>query len=219
MDSKRVLVCGIDGFCGFPLALRLSSLGFEVCGVDNFVRRKIDVELNSTSLTPIKSIKERLECWKSLTGKEIGFHFMDLANDYDQFKNLLVSFNPTTIVHLAEQKSAPYSMKTSRNNRYTVSNNLNATNNILSAVCEVDPSIHVAHLGTTGYYGYGAIPDSVIPEGYVKVIMDGKETEILHPAYGGSIYHVTKTQDALLFQFYAKNNIKALFGVSIQMKH
>ncbi|MFK4985820.1 NAD-dependent dehydratase, partial [Klebsiella pneumoniae] len=30
--------------------------------------------------------------------------------------------------------------------------------------------------------------------------------EILYPANPGSIYHLTKTQDALLFQFYARND-------------
>ena len=32
------------------------------------------------------------------------------------------------------------------------------------------------------------------------------EQEILYPANPGSIYHMTKTQDALFFQFYAKND-------------
>eukprot|EP00484_Ammonia_sp_Unknown_P025247 CAMPEP_0197048328 /NCGR_PEP_ID=MMETSP1384-20130603/23716_1 /TAXON_ID=29189 /ORGANISM="Ammonia sp." /LENGTH=251 /DNA_ID=CAMNT_0042480459 /DNA_START=40 /DNA_END=795 /DNA_ORIENTATION=- len=61
-----------------------------------------------------------------------------------------------------------------------------------------------------GVYGYGSIPDSLIPEGYIDVKMADKHGQdrvvnILHPAYGGSIYHMTKTQDALFFQFYNKN--------------
>ena len=70
------------------------------------------------------------------------------------------------------------------------------------------------HLGTMGVYGYGVVENSTLPEGYVDVKMnDGKgnykDVTILHPSYPGSIYHLTKTQDALFFQFYAKNwNIK-----------
>jgi UDP-sulfoquinovose synthase len=56
-----------------------------------------------------------------------------------------------------------------------------------------------------GVYGYGAVPDTVIPEGYVDVQLGGEEVSILHPAYPGSVYHTTKAMDALLFQFYAKN--------------
>ncbi len=93
---------------------------------------------------------------------------------------------------------------------YTVNNNLNATNNILAAVVETDPTIHCVHLGTMGVYGYGTV-GSIIPEGYFKVkvpLPDGShvDQEILYPANPGSIYHMTKTQDALLFQFYARND-------------
>ena len=50
-----------------------------------------------------------------------------------------------------------------------------------------------------------------IPEGYIDVILPGnREKKILHPAYPGSIYHTTKCLDALLFQFYAKNDLLRL---------
>ena len=34
----------------------------------------------------------------------------------------------------------------------------------------------------------------------------GSTKDILHPAYPGSVYHTTKCLDALLFQFYNKND-------------
>ena len=37
-----------------------------------------------------------------------------------------------------------------------------------------------------------------------------RQKKILHPAYPGSIYHTTKCLDALLFQFYAKNDLLRL---------
>jgi UDP-sulfoquinovose synthase len=101
-------------------------------------------------------------------------------------------------------------MKNSSTKRYTVSNNLNGTHNILCAIVDVDRAIHLIHLGTMGVYGYGSVPDTIIPEGYITVDMKNKHgesssVEILHPTYPGSIYHMTKSQDALFFQFFAKN--------------
>jgi UDP-sulfoquinovose synthase len=123
---------------------------------------------------------------------------------------IIKTFNPQTIIHLGEQRSAPYSMKNSTTKRYTVSNNLNGTHNILCAIVDINKDIHFIHLGTMGVYGYGSIPDTIIPEGYLNVTMKNKFNEernvdILHPAYPGSIYHMTKTQDAMFFQFFAKN--------------
>jgi UDP-sulfoquinovose synthase len=113
-------------------------------------------------------------------------------------------------VHFAEQRAAPYSMRSSVTNRYTVNNNLAATNNILCAIVESEQDIHLVHLGTMGVYGY-ATTGLTIPEGYLNVQTqrdDGTfaDIEIIYPPSPGSIYHMTKTQDALFFYFYNKNN-------------
>ena len=113
-------------------------------------------------------------------------------------------------MHFAEQRAAPYSMKSSWHKRYTVDNNLNATNNILAAIVEADLDTHLVHLGTMGVYGYGTA-GMKIPEGYLPITVktdDGTEIsqEILYPANPGSIYHMTKTQDQLMFAFYNKND-------------
>jgi UDP-sulfoquinovose synthase len=122
---------------------------------------------------------------------------------------LISEWEPDVLVHFAEQRAAPYSMKSSYHKRYTVSNNLNATNNVLAAVVEAGVDCHIVHLGTMGVYGYGAA-GMKIPEGYlpIKVYEGAKiiDREILYPADPGSIYHVTKTQDQLLFAFYNKND-------------
>jgi UDP-sulfoquinovose synthase len=39
--------------------------------VDNLSRRKIDIELEVDSLTPIRPMGERLAAWKEVSGKEI----------------------------------------------------------------------------------------------------------------------------------------------------
>jgi len=204
-QDKKVMVLGGDGFCGWATSLYLSEQGYDVSIVDNLSRRKISQELHAESLTPICSIDRRLETWKEITGKTIHFYLLDIASDYQDFKALIETEKPDVIIHFAEQRSAPYSMKNSQTNRYTVSNNLNATNNVLNAIVETGLDIHLVHLGTMGVYGYGAQGD-LIPEGYLKITTpSGNQREILHPADPGSIYHMTKCQDQLFFYYYNKN--------------
>nr|AHN97900.1 UDP-sulfoquinovose synthase [uncultured bacterium lac146] len=206
----RVLILGGDGFCGWPTALHLSALGHEVQIVDNLSRRNIDVELECSSLTPIRPIGQRLRAWREVSGKAVAFHNFNVARNYQRLLDLLREWKPNAVVHFAEQRAAPYSMKSSYHKRYTVDNNLNATNSLLAAVVESGLDIHVVHLGTMGVYGYGTA-GMKIPEGYLKVKVqndagDLVESEILYPANPGSIYHMTKTQDQLMFFYYNKND-------------
>src|ERR671920_27727 len=210
----KVLVLGGDGFCGWPTSLHLSAQGYEVAIVDNLSRRKIDVELECESLTPILPMGKRLEVWEELTGNRIDFHNINVAENYRQLLDLLLEWQPDAVIHFAEQRAAPYSMKSSYHKRYTVNNNLNATNNLLAAITESGLDTHVVHLGTMGVYGYGTA-GMQIPEGYltVKVETDGGEIveqEILYPPNPGRIYHMTKTQDQLLFAYYNKNDLTTL---------
>lgn len=204
--AKKVLVLGGDGFCGWPTSLYLSEKGHEVIVLDNLSRRKIDVELGCDSLTPIVSIEERVRVWNKISGKNMRFQFMDLATDYAELVQFLKQEKPDTIVHFAEQRAAPYSMKDARRKRYTIDNNVGATHNVLCAIVDSGLDIHVVHLGTMGVYGYGT-SGGEIPEGYLDVILPGgRPTKILHPAYPGSVYHLTKCLDALVFQYYNKND-------------
>ena len=209
---SRILILGGDGFCGWPTSLHLADQGHKVTIVDNFIRRKTDKELGVESLTPIQSLKVRLDTWEKVAGKDkkIDFIKLDLAKQYDELVDLLKSSKPDVIVHFAEQRSAPYSMKSSKTKRFTVDNNVNATHNLLSAIVDSGTDPHVVHLGTMGVYGYGWTGTAPIPEGYLNVKIDtpdGEITrEILHPANAGSVYHMTKTLDQLMFAFYAKND-------------
>jgi UDP-sulfoquinovose synthase len=206
----QIIVLGGDGFCGWPTALHLSAKGHDVTIVDNLVRRKIDIELEVDSLTPISPLSKRLEAWEQVSGNRIRHVNLDVAQNYQRLLDLLLELRPDAVVHFAEQRAAPYSMKSSWHKRYTVSNNINATHNLLAAVVESGLDIHVVHLGTMGVYGYGTAGIK-IPEGYLTVKMtnddgDDVETEILYPPNPGSIYHMTKTQDQLLFAYYNKND-------------
>src|SRR5947207_6307724 len=206
----RVLVLGGEGFCGWPTSLYLSDNGHDVTILDNLSRRKIDIELEVESLTPIQPIGQRLRAWKEVSGREIGFVNLDIAAEYDRLVDVLREKRPDAIVHFAEQRAAPYSMRTTATKRYTVDNNIRATHNLLVALVETGLNAALAHLGTMGVYGYGWSGSAPIPEGYLTVKLttpDGElEREILHPANPGSVYHMTKTLDQLLFSFYAKND-------------
>ena len=206
----RVLVLGGDGFCGWPTTLYLSDRGHDITIIDNLSRRKIDVELEVDSLTPIRPIGERIRVWREVSGREVGFINLDLATEYDRLVAVLEDIRPEAIVHFAEQRAAPYSMRNTRAKRYTVDNNVRATHNLLTALVATGIDASLVHLGTMGVYGYGWSGTAPIPEGYLTVKVptpDGElEREILHPANPGSVYHLTKTLDQLLFSFYAKND-------------
>ena len=190
--------------------MNLADRGHDVLIVDNLSRRKIDIDLEVESLTPITSIGDRLRAWQEIGGKPIRFEHLDIAHQYDRLVTMLKTERPDAVVHFTEQRAAPYSMKSSSTKRYTVDNNVNGTHNLLAAIVESGLDIHIVHLGTMGVYGYGSHRGATIPEGYLKVEVpqpDGSrfEEEILHPASPGSVYHMTKTLDQLLFLYYNKN--------------
>lgn len=206
----RILVLGGDGFCGWPTALQLSSEGHDVLILDNLSRRRIDAELGVESLTPIVGMPERIKAWEQVSGRTLGFANIDIAQDYDGLRDLLAEYRPQTVVHFAEQRAAPYSMRDAGHKRYTIDNNVNGTHNLLAALVELDLDAHLVHLGTMGVYGYDG--DGLeLPEGYLDVSVAGPEGKsyprsILYPTQPGSIYHLTKSLDQLLFQFYARND-------------
>src|SRR5580693_998599 len=208
--GMRVMVLGGDGFCGWPTSLYLSDRGHEVTIIDNLSRRKIDIDLEVESLTPIRPISERIKVWEQVSGRQIGFINLDLATEYDRLVAVLLELRPEAIVHFAEQRAAPYSMRNTHTKRYTVDNNVRATHNLLTALVDTGIDASLVHLGTMGVYGYGWSGSAPIPEGYLTVKVptpDGEiEREILHPANPGSVYHMTKTLDQLMFSFYAKND-------------
>lgn len=207
----RVLVLGGDGYCGWPTALRLSERGGTVAIVDNFSRRRIDLEHNIDSLIPIASPEERSSAWSETGGTPITFHTLDVAEDFDALADLVGAFRPDAVVHFAEQRSVPYSMMSSAAGRYTIRNNLMATINIAAALAETGTDAHLVHLGSIGVYGYETLGYE-IPEGYMKVRrvgpegLLGPEQDMLHPFNPVSKYHLTKVLDHLGLAYFASRN-------------
>jgi len=190
--------------------LHLSDLGHEIVVVDNLSRRSIEKELKAESLTPISSIEKRIKAWKEVSGKQLYFENIDIAEDYEGLLSIFKKYNPDAIVHFAEQRAAPYSMKNSTTKRYTVRNNTLGTTNLLFAIVELELDVHFVHLGTMGVYGYGQTGRAIIPQGYLKVEVKGpegkKEIEIVYPPKAGSVYHNTKVTDHDWFQFVQRND-------------
>ncbi len=206
----KILVLGGDGFCGWPTALHLSSAGHDVTIVDNLSRREIDARLGVQSLTPIATMQERIKAWHDVTGHTIRFAQFNIARDNEKLCDLLANTKPDAVVHFAEQRAAPYSMRGPAEKCYTVDNNVGGTHNLLVALTHYSPETHLVHLGTMGVYGYSGAGFS-IPEGYLEVdVRDDagqpQSREILFPTKPGSVYHMTKSLDQLLFQFYAQND-------------
>ena len=132
-----------------------------------------------------------------------------MAADYDAFRALLLAHRPAAIVHLAEQRSVPYSMRSAAHRRFTVDNNVSATHNVLAALAECKLDAHLVHLGSVGVYGYETLGYR-IPEGYLEVKVSEPQAreafEMLHPVNPPSVYHMTKALDQVLLAYYAKND-------------
>lgn len=188
----KIIVAGGDGFCGWPTALHLSQKGHDISIVDSMVRRHIDEELGSNSLTPIATLEERVAKWKELTGKEIRTYEGDLQ-DFDFLKMVLEKEQPEAFVHYAEQRSAPYSMIDREHAIYTQVNNVVGTLNVLYGIKDIVPDCHLIKLGTMGEYGTPNIP---IEEGYLDIEHKGRKDRLPFPKQPGSYYHLSKVHDS-----------------------
>lgn len=208
---EKVIVFGGDGFCGWPISLGLSADGYDVTIVDDLSRRIIDKKIGCNSLTPILTIGQRILKWHQVTKKKIQFSKINIAENYTELYNVIKMIKPEVVIHLAEQRAAPYSMKSNVERRYTVDNNIMATHNLLTAITDIGIKPHIIHIGTMGVYGYGGIGQFHIPEGYVDSELKCNKTgnsvnmEIMFPPDPGSIYHMTKVMDSQMFYFYNKN--------------
>src|SRR5215469_11236934 len=188
----KVLITGIDGYSGWPLALHLVKRGHTVVGIDNFVTRKRVKEVGGDSATPILPFPKRQAAVKELFGAELGFHKGDLGN-YEFVSRVLREERPDAIVHLAEQRSAPYSMIDVHHAVQTQVENLTGTLHILYAMREHVPEAHLVKMGTMGEYG---TPNLDIPEGSFEIQYRGRTDTVPFPRQAGSWYHWSKVFDS-----------------------
>jgi UDP-sulfoquinovose synthase len=188
----RVLILGGDGYLGWPTAMRFSGRGHEVAVVDNFARRRWVDEMGGDSLTPIVSLDERIEAWRDVSGKSIQSYVGDLAED-TVAADVVVDFQPDTIVHYGEQPSAPWSMRSVDHAVTTQHNNVIGSLKLLWAMRDHAPAAHLIKLGTMGEYG---TPNIDIVEGFIEITHNGRTDVLPFPKMPGSLYHLSKVHDS-----------------------
>ncbi|NET43898.1 NAD-dependent epimerase/dehydratase family protein [Okeania sp. SIO2B3] len=206
----HILILGGDGYLGWPTAMYFSQRGYDVTVVDNYFRRNACTELDVGMLYSLPTLQERASIWHEKTGKEIKVVIGDLTKPHQMraFFDGSVSYQwavnnnftgiPDTVVHYAEQPSAPYSLINYKYASTTISNNLLVTNNLMFAVRDYSPSTHIIKLGTMGEYG---TPNIDIEEGWLEIEHKGRKDKFLFPRQASSIYHTTKIMDTDLLWF------------------
>jgi len=162
----KILILGSEGYLGKALQDYLKKQGHEVVTLDNGVRQMRVAEVGSESLTPVDFTPE-----------------YQMSVNYDDIFDHLQMYSIDAVVHFAEQPSAPYSMRDLESSIKTQSDNINSTLELLWAVKDYNPDIHIVKLGTMGVYG---TPDEEIPETDGAVAYDP-----------GSFYHISKAADSL----------------------
>ena len=208
----KILVLGGDGYCGWATALHLSANGAKVGILDSCVRRHWDNQCGIDTLIPISNFKVRVDAWNKWhlrnikqNGKQIIKidRFNCDVTDWESLFRVIHSFNPDTIIHFAEQRSAPYSMISLKHAVQTQTNNVVGTLNILYAMRDIVPRAHLIKLGTMGEYG---TPKIDIPEGFLDFTDGGGRTDRLpFPMRPGSWYHLSKLHDSNNIQFACRN--------------
>lgn len=196
----RIIVAGGDGFCGWPTALYLSKQGHEVTIIDSLVRRDIDDELGSNSVTPILPLEQRVAAWEEISGSRIDVRIGDLS-DYEFLSAVVTDVQPEAFVHFAEQRSAPYSMIDREHAIYTQRTNVEGTLNVLWAIRDYAPECHLVKLGTMGEYGQ---PNIDIEEGFIEIEHRGRKDRLPFPKQPGSFYHLSKVHDSDNIMFACK---------------
>jgi len=196
----RVLILGGDGYLGWPTSMDLVTKGHEVLSVDNYSRRTIAMQSSSEALIPTPNLETRARIFKEQSGKEVHVRIGDLRNM--QFvEDVISNFKPDSIIHYAEQPSAPYSLKGYDEAHYTLTNNLEVTHNLIWAILKHCPACHIVKLGTMGEYG---TPNIDIEEGWIDIEHNGRKGKFLFPRAAGSLYHTTKVLDTDLLWFYVR---------------
>jgi UDP-sulfoquinovose synthase len=188
----KILVLGGDGYLGWPTALHLSARGHDVTVVDNLVRREYDREMGVDSLVPIAPLLDRVMRWEQVSGRAINVRIGNLTDAAFTY-SVVAEAMPDAIIHFGEQRSAPYSMIDREHSVYTQVNNVVGNLNVMYAIQETKPDIHLVKLGTMGEYGY---PNIDIEEGFIEITHKGRTDVLPFPKQPGSFYHLSKVHDS-----------------------
>jgi UDP-sulfoquinovose synthase len=194
----RILILGGDGYLGWPTAMYLSKRGHDVAVVDNMIKRFWESEIGVEPLLHVRPFHLRAKRWLEQTGKHIEFFACDIANNHRHIYKIFEQFEPDTVIHYAEQPSAPFSMIDREKCISTQHNNVLGTLNIIFAIQHTNPNIHLIKLGTMGEYG---TPNIDIEEGWMELEHNGRKDRVLFPKKPHSFYHLSKVHDSANLEF------------------
>ena len=135
MNSKRILLTGAAGFIGFHLSRRLSSVGYEVVGIDN-INDYYDVDLKYA----------RLAILEKTPG--FSFHRIDLT-DKERLDQLFSNNGFEFVVNLAAQAGVRYSLL---NPQTYMESNMKGFLNILEC-CRHNEVSHLVYASSSSVYG------------------------------------------------------------------
>lgn len=193
--KSPIIVLGADGYLGWPLSLRLARKNpeREIVLVDNFLRRRLVRDVGSDSILPVLEIEQRLWACKKLYNLS-NMNFVQLDVNSPALDVLIADQRPVAIYHLAQQCSAPFSMKSAENALLTLRNNEEGNMRLLWSVREHVPNCHIIKLGTFGEYAKGGLD---IAEGYFQPEYHGRKASLAvpYPRQADDIYHASKIND------------------------
>lgn len=193
----KILILGGDGYLGWPTAMHFSARGDQVMVVDNFAKRRWELEEGIEPLTSVPTLHHRLRKWKEISGKNIELQVGDLCNHRFVY-GIFEKFLPDAIIHYGEQPSAPYSMQSRETAVYSQTNNIVGNMNVLFAMQKYCPDSHLVKLGTMGEYG---TPNIDIEEGWINISHNGRTDRMMYPKKPGSFYHLSKVADSQNIEF------------------
>jgi UDP-sulfoquinovose synthase len=193
----RILILGGDGYLGWPTAMRFSARGHDVFVVDNFARRRWHDEHSTDSLTPIRTLADRIDAWREVSGRQIRA-FVGNIEDGDFLDRVVAETLPEAVIHYGEQPSAPFSMISRRHAVETQRTNVIGNLNLLWSIRDRVPDCHLVKLGTMGEYG---TPNIDIEEGYLEITHKGRTDVLPYPKLPASLYHCSKVHDSTNIHF------------------
>ena len=194
----KVLILGADGYLGWPTAMYFSKKGHDVLAIDNMVKREWEKEVNIEPLIKVKDFISRANYWNEINLNNIKTINLDIANEANRLNNILEKYQPDTIIHYAEQPSAPYSMMNQKSAVYTQVNNIIGNLNVMLGIRDYCPNAHLIKLGTMGEYG---TPNIDIEEGWIEIHHKGRSDRMLYPKRAHSLYHLSKVADSNNLEF------------------
>lgn len=193
---KTILILGGDGYYGWPLAMKVAVRypDHKIIIVDNEWRRNVVKSFGFQTLIPIAKPTERIMAFNKVHGLD-NMHYIRMDVNSDRLDDVIRHEKPHTIFHLAQQCSAPYSMKGMEEALFTVKNNEAGNMRLLWSVRKHVPDAHIIKLGSFGEYAQGGID---IAEGYFFPRHKGMEATkaMPYPREADDIYHISKINDS-----------------------